>query len=62
MAIKISSENLKERLDHELQNDFMRGAVASAQDGMDVKRRRQVDALGNWEEWRKNEVEIPTSI
>ncbi|MDP4106258.1 MAG: LutB/LldF family L-lactate oxidation iron-sulfur protein [Bacillota bacterium] len=58
MAIKISSENLKERLDHELNNDFMRGAVAGAQDGMGVKRRRQVDALGNWEEWRKHGEEI----
>lgn len=58
MAIKISSENLKERLDHELNNDFMRGAVAGAQDGMGVKRRRQVDALGNWEEWRQHGEEI----
>jgi L-lactate dehydrogenase complex protein LldF len=58
MAIKISTDNFKDRVDQGIHNDFMRGAVAGAQDGMGVKRKREVDELGNWEEWRNHGEEI----
>src|SRR4051812_19262113 len=58
MAMKISTGQFKERVDKGIHDDFMRGAVAGAQDGMGVKRRIAAEELGNWEEWRSHGEEI----
>jgi L-lactate dehydrogenase complex protein LldF len=58
MAMKISNEQFKERVDKGIHNDFMRGAVSSAQDGMGVNRSVAAEELGNWEEWRSHGEEI----
>ncbi len=58
MAIKIGADPFKERVDKGIHDDFMRGAVASAQDGMGVKRRNAAEELGHWEEWRSHGEEI----
>lgn len=58
MAMKISSDPFKERVAKGIHDDFMRGAVAGAQDGMSVKRSNAADELGNWEDWRSHGEEI----
>jgi L-lactate dehydrogenase complex protein LldF len=58
VGMKISTDNFKDRVDQGIHNDFMRGAVAGAQDGMGIKRRNEVNELGNWEEWRNHGEEI----
>jgi L-lactate dehydrogenase complex protein LldF len=58
MAMKIGTEKFKERVGSGIQDDFMRGAVASAQDGMGIKRRNATEELGNWEDWRSHGEEI----
>ena len=58
MAMKIGNDPFKERVDKGIHDDFMRGAVAGAQDGMGVKRRNAAEELGNWEEWRNHGEEI----
>lgn len=58
MAIKIGTGTFKERIDKGIHDDFMRGAVASAQNGMAIKRKKAADELGNWEEWRLHGEEI----
>src|SRR4051794_30857785 len=58
MAMKIGDQQFKDRVDTGIHDSFMRGAVASAQDGMGVKRRVAADELGNWEEWRSHGEEI----
>jgi L-lactate dehydrogenase complex protein LldF len=39
MAMKNSTDQFKEHVDKGIHDDFMRGTVAGAQDGMGVKRR-----------------------
>ena len=49
MAMKIGKEQFKERVDKGIHDDFMRGAVSGAQDGMGIKRRtcnRRIRKLG----------------
>jgi L-lactate dehydrogenase complex protein LldF len=58
MALKISTDNFKDRVDKGIHNDYMRGAVAGAQDGMGIKRKNAANELGNWEEWRSHGEEI----
>ncbi|MFP5111055.1 LutB/LldF family L-lactate oxidation iron-sulfur protein [Bacillaceae bacterium C204] len=58
MAMKISTDQFKERVSKGIHDDFMRGAVAGAQDGMGVKRRLATEELGNWEDWRSHGEEI----
>ncbi|XJZ28293.1 LutB/LldF family L-lactate oxidation iron-sulfur protein [Bacillota bacterium Lsc_1132] len=58
MAMKISNDPFKDRVNKGIHDDFMRGAVAGAQDGMGIKRRNAADELGNWEEWRNHGEEI----
>jgi L-lactate dehydrogenase complex protein LldF len=58
MAMKIGTEKFKERVGSGIQDDFMRGAVTKAQDGMGIKRRNAVEELGNWEDWRSHGEEI----
>ncbi|WP_079523221.1 LutB/LldF family L-lactate oxidation iron-sulfur protein [Solibacillus isronensis] len=57
MAMKISQQKFNERLSSNLENDFMRGAVAGAQHRFQTRRSAAVDSL-NWEEWRNHGEEI----
>src|SRR4051794_15847191 len=58
MAMKIGDQQFKDRVDTGIHDSFMRGAVASAQDGMGVKRSIAAEELGNWEDWRSHGEEI----
>ncbi|WP_102275778.1 LutB/LldF family L-lactate oxidation iron-sulfur protein [Cytobacillus massiliigabonensis] len=58
MPMKIGSEEFKNRVDKGIHDSFMRGAVASAQDGIGQRRQEAADELGNWEEWRSHGEEI----
>ena len=58
MAIEIGNQQFEERVDKGIQDSFMRGAVAMAQDNIEMRRRISVDALGNWEDWRSHGEEI----
>ncbi|MED1470391.1 MULTISPECIES: LutB/LldF family L-lactate oxidation iron-sulfur protein [Bacillus] len=59
MTMKIGTEQFKERVDHGIHDDFMRGAVSGAQDGMGLKRRAvTTDEMSNWEDWRNHGEEI----
>ncbi|MEH7235036.1 LutB/LldF family L-lactate oxidation iron-sulfur protein [Bacillus sp. JJ1562] len=59
MAIKIGTQQFTERVDNGIQDDFMRSAVASAQDGMSLKRRAATtEDLADWEAWRNHGEEI----
>lgn len=58
MSIKIGNEKFTGRVDQGLDNDFMRGAVRSAQDRLRVNKQAAAEKLGNWEEWRSLGEEI----
>jgi L-lactate dehydrogenase complex protein LldF len=58
MAMKISTDEFKERVDNNIHNTFMRGAVAGAQDRLQSRRLEAAAELGNWEEWRTLGEEI----
>jgi L-lactate dehydrogenase complex protein LldF len=58
MAMKISTEKFKDRMENGIHDDFMRGAVRGAQDGMGIKRNNAAEELGNWEDWRSHGEEI----
>ncbi len=53
MGIKTSDLSLKERLDKELGDTFMRKAIGRAQDLLNKKRNDAFEELGNYEEWRE---------
>jgi len=58
MPMKIGNENFSERVGKGINNSFMRGAVAGAQDSIGARRLHAVEELGNWEEWRSHGEEI----
>ncbi|MEH7222777.1 LutB/LldF family L-lactate oxidation iron-sulfur protein [Bacillus sp. JJ1566] len=58
MALKTSNEKFKTRVEKEVQNDFMRGAVSKAQETIQGRKQTVTDELGNWEEWRNHGEEI----
>ncbi|MFZ0577006.1 MAG: LutB/LldF family L-lactate oxidation iron-sulfur protein [Psychrobacillus psychrotolerans] len=58
MPLKIKSGPFKKRLASELNNDFMRKAVSSAQDGLGARRDLATEQLGEWEKWREAGQEI----
>jgi L-lactate dehydrogenase complex protein LldF len=58
MAMKISTDEFKERVEKSIHNSFMRGAVAGAQDRLQTRRLEAAAELGNWEEWRALGEEI----
>ena len=58
MAMKISNEQFSDRLDENIQNEFMRNAVSSAQHRFQTRRAAAAEQLGNWEEWRNHGEEI----
>lgn len=58
MAMKISQDDFKVRVDEGINNEFMRGAVAGAQERLRTRRLDAAEELGNWEEWRSLGEEI----
>jgi L-lactate dehydrogenase complex protein LldF len=58
MTMKIGEDKFKERVDKGLNDSFMRGAVAGAQERLRTKRLDAAEELGNWEEWRSLGEEI----
>ncbi|RFB14991.1 iron-sulfur cluster-binding protein [Bacillus sp. HNG] len=58
MALKTSDEKFKTRVQKEVQNTFMRGAVSKAQETIQGRKQTVTDELGNWEEWRNHGEEI----
>lgn len=58
MAMKIGTDNFKERVGNGINDSFMRGAVAGAQNSMGIRRQTAAEELGNWEEWRSHGEEI----
>ncbi|THE14148.1 iron-sulfur cluster-binding protein [Bacillus timonensis] len=58
MALKTSTEKFKTRVQKEVQNTFMRGAVLKAQETIQERKQTVTDELGNWEEWRNHGEEI----
>jgi len=58
MSMKTSEEKFKVRVEKEIQNSFMRGAVSSAQETIQGRKNTVTEELGNWEEWRNHGEEI----
>ncbi|WP_413307458.1 LutB/LldF family L-lactate oxidation iron-sulfur protein [Bacillus sp. 1P10SD] len=58
MAMKIGKDEFKERVGKGINDSFMRGAVAGAQERMGSRRRDVTEEMGNWEEWRSHGEEI----
>ncbi|MFC3883342.1 LutB/LldF family L-lactate oxidation iron-sulfur protein [Bacillus songklensis] len=58
MAMKIGADDFKKRVDKGINNDFMRMAVAGAQERLQARRLDAAEELGNWEEWRALGEEI----
>jgi L-lactate dehydrogenase complex protein LldF len=58
MPMKIGNANFRERVETNLHNTFMRGAVAGAQERLHTRRLEAAEELGNWEEWRALGEEI----
>lgn len=58
MAMKTSDEQFKERVEKNLNDSFMRGAISAAQARFQTRRQARVEELGNWEEWRAHGEEI----
>lgn len=58
MAIKTGDDQFFTRVDKGVNNDFMRKAVAGAQERMQGRRLDSITPLGNWEDWRNLGEEI----
>lgn len=61
MPMKIGDEKFFDRVDGELKDSFMRGAISGAQDGLREKKIKATSEdpdLGDWEEWRNAGEEI----
>lgn len=61
MSIKIGNLPFKEHVNQEVQDTFMRGAIASAQDSLRGKKLLATsgdEKLGDWEAWREAGAEI----
>lgn len=61
MGIKIGDKPFFDRVDDALEDNFMRNAVASAQDGLRGKKQRATtedEIIGDWEAWRDAGEEI----
>ncbi len=52
MPMHIGEKDFKARVSKGLQDDFMRGAVRSAQGRLQNNRANAAEELGDWEEWR----------
>ena len=58
MGVQISNETYKNRVKKGMEDRFMRGAVARAQERLKTNRVLSEEGLGNWEEWRSLGEEI----
>lgn len=58
MSIQFNDNKFKDNVKDNLQKEFMRGAVSSAQNHLHSKRLAAVETLGSWEEWRNHGQEI----
>ncbi|WP_240371939.1 LutB/LldF family L-lactate oxidation iron-sulfur protein [Anoxybacteroides rupiense] len=58
MSMKIGKEPFHARVKSGIDNSFMRGAVAGAQERLHARRLKAAAELGNWEEWRALGEEI----
>ncbi|ARJ38539.1 iron-sulfur cluster-binding protein [Sporosarcina sp. P21c] len=58
MAMKFSKKNFTDRTKDNISDDFMRQAVASAQERLHGRRLDAAEELGSWEEWRSHGEEI----
>lgn len=58
MSMKTSDKQFKERVTENLADNFMRGAVSSAQQRFQTRRLGAAEELGNWEDWRSHGEEI----
>jgi L-lactate dehydrogenase complex protein LldF len=58
MPMQIGEKDFTKRVEKGLADQFMRGAVRSAQQGLQTKRANAAEELGEWEEWRKLGQEI----
>lgn len=52
MGLKTNDLPFNQRIEDQLNNNFMRGALAKAQDLINAKRDKAFDELGNYQEWR----------
>ncbi|MDL4839595.1 LutB/LldF family L-lactate oxidation iron-sulfur protein [Aquibacillus rhizosphaerae] len=52
MPMHIGEKEFSSRVNKGLEDDFMRGAVRSAQGRLQTNRAKAADELGDWEEWR----------
>ncbi len=62
MSMKTSDLPLKERLEKELADKFMRSSIAKAQDLLNQKRADAFKELGNYEQWRENAAAIRSHV
>ncbi|MRH43757.1 iron-sulfur cluster-binding protein [Aquibacillus halophilus] len=58
MPMHIGEKEFTNRIDKGLGDDFMRGAVRSAQGRLQTNRAKAAEELGDWEEWRTLGQEI----
>ncbi|WP_338751034.1 LutB/LldF family L-lactate oxidation iron-sulfur protein [Bacillus sp. FJAT-52991] len=58
MAMKFGSDDFKGRVKEKMNDTFMRGAVAGAQERLRTRRLDAAEELGNWEDWRSHGEEI----
>lgn len=58
MSMKFSKKNFTDRTKDNIADDFMRQAVASAQERLHGRRLDAAEELGSWEEWRSHGEEI----
>ncbi|WP_366248038.1 LutB/LldF family L-lactate oxidation iron-sulfur protein [Terribacillus aidingensis] len=58
MAMKIGNEKFKDNVNKQMEDTFMRDAVAGAQERLRTRRLDAAEELGNWEEWRSHGEEI----
>lgn len=58
MAMKTSNEQFSKRIDKAVDDSFMRGAVAAAQERLRTRKQEKMEELGNWEDWRSLSAEI----
>ncbi|MGR5146412.1 LutB/LldF family L-lactate oxidation iron-sulfur protein [Photobacterium alginatilyticum] len=62
MSMKTSNIKFKDRIDVQMQDDFMRKSVANAQERMFTNRAIAAEKLGNWEEWREMGMDIRNHV
>jgi len=62
MSIKTSNLGLKQRVERNLSNSFMRASIANAQDWINRKREDCYEELGDFEKWRDLAMDIRSHV